>query len=134
MLEVSRRNFLKATALSAVCLSGLNASFLEFSQAKQVKYFIKDSEIPHQGNFINADEILLIEKDISNIYSQLKEAFENKALIGSVSSGTTFFVIRTMAADYGMRVAYEKNKVIFILRFWHQKELNYNFTKKCFAK
>ena len=41
MLEVSRRNFLKATALSAVCLSGLNASFLEFSQAKQVKYFIK---------------------------------------------------------------------------------------------
>lgn len=57
MLEVSRRNFLKATALSAVCLSGLNASFLEFSQAKQVKYFIKDSEIPHQGNFINADEI-----------------------------------------------------------------------------
>ncbi|EPM7529284.1 twin-arginine translocation signal domain-containing protein [Campylobacter coli] len=27
MLEVSRRNFLKATALSAVCLSGLNASF-----------------------------------------------------------------------------------------------------------
>lgn len=81
MLEVSRRNFLKATALSAVCLSGLNASFLEFSQAKQVKYFIK-----------------------------------------------------TMAADYGMRVAYEKNKVIFILGFWHQKELNYNFTKKCFAK
>ncbi|EAL2152568.1 twin-arginine translocation signal domain-containing protein [Campylobacter coli] len=134
MLEVSRRNFLKATALSAVCLSGLNASFLEFSQAKQVKYFIKDSEIPHQGNFINADEILLIEKDISNIYSQLKEAFENKALIGSVSSGTTFFVIRAMAADYGMRVAYEKNKVIFILGFWHQKELNYNFTKKCFAK
>ncbi|WP_148116434.1 twin-arginine translocation signal domain-containing protein [Campylobacter coli] len=134
MLEVSRRNFLKATALSAVCLSGLNASFLEFSQAKQVKYFIKDSEIPHQGNFINADEILLIEKDISNIYSQLKEAFENKALIGSVSSGTTFFVIRTMAADYGMRVAYEKNKVIFILGFWYQKELNYNFTKKCFAK
>ncbi|EPN7692174.1 twin-arginine translocation signal domain-containing protein [Campylobacter coli] len=133
MLEVSRRNFLKATALSAVCLSGLNASFLEFSQAKQVKYFIKDSEIPHQGNFINVDEILLIEKDISNIYSQLKEAFENKALIGSVS-GTTFFVIRTMAADYGMRVAYEKNKVIFILGFWHQKELNYNFTKKCFAK
>lgn len=55
MLEVSRRNFLKATALSAVCLSGLNASFLEFSQAKQVKYFIKDSEIPHQGNFINAE-------------------------------------------------------------------------------
>lgn len=55
MLEVSRRNFLKATALSAVCLSGLNASFLEFSQAKQVKYFIKDSEIPHQGNFINWD-------------------------------------------------------------------------------
>ncbi|EDN2480785.1 transcriptional initiation protein Tat [Campylobacter coli] len=106
---------------------------MEFSQAKQVKYFIKDSEIP-QGNFINADEILLIEKDISNIYSQLKEAFENKALIGSVSSGTTFFVIRTMAADYGMRVAYEKNKVIFILGFWHQKELNYNFTKKCFAK
>ncbi|EOD7015432.1 twin-arginine translocation signal domain-containing protein [Campylobacter coli] len=134
MLEVSRRNFLKATALSAVCLSGLNASFLEFSQAKQVKYFIKDSEIPHQGNFINVDEILLIEKDISNIYSQLKEAFENKALIGSVSSGTTFFVIRTMAADYGMRVAYEKNKVIFILGFWNQKELNYNFTKKCFAK
>ncbi|EHN2864749.1 twin-arginine translocation signal domain-containing protein [Campylobacter coli] len=133
MLEVSRRNFLKATALSAVCLSGLNASFLEFSQAKQVKYFIKDSEIP-QGNFINADEILLIEKDISNIYSQLKEAFENKALIGSVSSGTTFFVIRTMAADYGMRVAYEKNKVIFILGFWHQKELNYDFNKKCFAK
>ncbi|EDO9418846.1 twin-arginine translocation signal domain-containing protein [Campylobacter coli] len=110
MLEVSRRNFLKATALSAVCLSGLNASFLEFSQAKQVKYFIKDSEIPHQGNFINADEILLIEKDVSNIYSQLKEAFENKALIGSVSSGTTFFVIRTMAADYGMRVAYEKKQ------------------------
>ncbi|EPI5379038.1 TPA: transcriptional initiation protein Tat [Campylobacter coli] len=107
---------------------------MEFSQAKQVKYFIKDSEIPHQGNFINADEILLIEKDISNIYSQLKEAFENKVLIGSVSSGTTFFVIRTMAADYGMRVAYEKNKVIFILGFWHQKELNYNFTKKCFAK
>ncbi|EAM0354395.1 twin-arginine translocation signal domain-containing protein [Campylobacter coli] len=133
MLEVSRRNFLKATALSAVCLSGLNASFLEFSQAKQVKYFIKDSEIPHR-NFINADEILLIEKDISNIYSQLKEAFENKALIGSVSSGTTFFVIRTMAADYGMRVAYEKNKVIFILGFWHQKELNYDFTKKSFAK
>ena len=81
MLEVSRRNFLKATALSAVCLSGLNASFLEFSQAKQVKYFIKDSEIPHQGNFINADEILLIEKDISNIYSQLKEAFENKEVL-----------------------------------------------------
>lgn len=88
----------------------MNASFLEFSQAKQVKYFIKDSEIPHQGNFINADEILLIEKDISNIYSQLKEAFENKALIGGVSSGTTFFVIRTMAADYGMRVAYEKTR------------------------
>ncbi|HED7858177.1 TPA: twin-arginine translocation signal domain-containing protein [Campylobacter coli] len=130
MLEVSRRNFLKATALSAVCLSGLNASFLEFSQAKQVKYFIKDSEIPHQGNFINADEILLIEKDISNIYSQLKEDFENKALIGSVSSGTTFFVIRTMACVLRMK----KNKVIFILGFWHQKELNYDFTKKCFAK
>ena len=99
-----------------------------------MKYFIKDSEIPHQGNFINADEILLIEKDISNISSQLKEAFENKALIGSVSSGTTFFVIRTMAGDYGMRVAYEKNKVTFTLGFSYQKELNYNFTKKCFSK
>lgn len=111
MTEISRRNFLKTTALAAVSLSSLNASYLELPQTfKQVRYFIKDSEISYNEVFANVDNVLKVEQDISDIYTKLKEIFRDKALVGSVSSGTTFFVISTMAADYGMRVAYEKRQ------------------------
>ncbi len=111
MIEISRRDFLKTTALAAVSLSSLKASYLELPQTfRQVKYFIKDSEIPYNEVFTNADNILEVNRDISDIYTKLKEIFRHKALVGSVSSGATFFVIATMAADYGMRIAYEKKQ------------------------
>lgn len=111
MTKISRRNFLKTTALTAVSLSSLNASYLEVPQTfKQVKYFIKDSEVSYQEAFVNVDNILVVERDISDIYAKLKEIFADKALVGSVSSGATFFVIQRMAADYGMHVAYKEKQ------------------------
>lgn len=50
---------------------------------------------------------LYINGDISDIYAELKQAFSEGAFVGSVSSAITFFVLSTMAKDYGMRVAYK---------------------------
>ncbi|TQR61354.1 transcriptional initiation protein Tat [Campylobacter troglodytis] len=59
---------------------------------------------------IKADRVLEVDNDIAEIYAELKQALENKAIIASKSSETTFFVIRTMAAGYSLRVVYSEEE------------------------
>ncbi|TLD81417.1 transcriptional initiation protein Tat [Helicobacter sp. MIT 11-5569] len=108
MPKISRRNFLKSSAAIAFGISNLDAQILELPQQTNTKitYFIKDLMCNADLNGIRADKILEVNGDIRTIYSDLKVALQSGAIIGSISSEATFFVISTMAADYGLRVAY----------------------------
>lgn len=108
MSKISRRNFLKSSAVVAFGISNLDAKMLDFSRQETIKatYFIKDLMCDGDFSNIQADKTLEINGDISTIYSDLKAAFQSKAILASISTETTFFVLSTMAADYGLRVAY----------------------------
>lgn len=109
MPKISRRNFLKSSAIVAFGLSNLNAKMLglpEFTKDLKVTYFIKDAICETNLSNIQADRVLEVNGDISAIYSDLKAAFQSKAIIASISTEATFFVLSTMATDYGLRVAY----------------------------
>lgn len=110
MSKISRRNFLKSSAVVAFGISNLDAKMLDFSKQSQesikATYFIKDLMCNGDFSNIQADKTLEVNGDIRAIYSDLKTAFQSKAIIASISTEATFFVIGTMAADYGLRVAY----------------------------
>ncbi|TLD89112.1 transcriptional initiation protein Tat [Helicobacter sp. MIT 05-5294] len=108
MSEISRRNFLKSSAVVAFGISNLDAKMLEFPQQENLRftYFIKDSMCNVDLGNLQADKILEVNGDIRAIYGDLKLALQSGAIIGSISSEATFFVLSTMAADYGLRVAY----------------------------
>ena len=106
MGNFSRRKFLKSTALSALSVSALGAIEIPETQPITLIYFIQDTQVGINSPF-QADKTLYINGDISDIYAELKQAFSEGALVGSLSSGTTFFVLSTMAKDYGTRVAYK---------------------------
>lgn len=106
MGNFSRRKFLKSTALSALSVSALGAIEIPETQPITLTYFIQDTQVGINSPF-QADKTLYINGDISDIYAELKQAFSEGAFVGSVSSATTFFVLSTMAKDYGMRVAYK---------------------------
>ncbi|EEO26450.1 twin-arginine translocation signal domain-containing protein [Helicobacter winghamensis] len=110
MSKISRRNFLKSSAVVAFGISNLDAKMLDFSKQSQenikATYFIKDLMCNGDFSNIQADKALEVNGDIRAIYSDLKTAFQSKAIIASISTEATFFVLSTMAADYGLRVAY----------------------------
>jgi len=112
MQEASRRVFLKGSALAFVALGGINTLFAssDFSKIspKTSHYFIRDMRVNADISHIKADKILCIDGDISEIYSELKAAFESGAIIASVSSEESFFVLSQMANGYGFRVVYDK--------------------------
>lgn len=106
-MEDSRRSFLKVSLITTLGLSVLDASMLKLPRDRQhFHYFIKDAQVVLNED-IKADNVLVVNGDISDIYTDLKSAFASYGLIVSVSSVATFFVLSTMAADYGMRVAYK---------------------------
>lgn len=109
-MRTSRRTFLKGSALTMTALSAFGVHNLLNTQNSQIphtSYFIKDALCQGANDRdIKADKVLSVNGDIREIYAELKRAFEDKALVAGQSSETTFFVLRTMAAGYGLRVAY----------------------------
>ena len=127
-MKNSRRIFLKGSTLGLLGLSfaSLTSFLSEDSFEKSslnskpqsqdlssahLSYFIKDKGCLN-ANYqdIKAHRVLEVDNDIAEIYAELKQALENKAIIASKSSETTFFVIRTMAAGYGLRVVYSEEE------------------------
>ncbi len=115
----NRRSFLKSSIFVALAISSTSASMLNaFDSPKdsrldfkalaqnRLTYFLKDSSLGFNPD-IKADKILVINNDISDIYNDLKTAFSHQAIIGSISSEASFFVITRMAYDYGLRVVYD---------------------------
>lgn len=87
------------------------------SENLAVSFFIHDETCTRGVDLsrIKADKIIVLKGDISPIdksYSEIKQAFaraaQNGAIIGSISSAESFFVLSRMGADYGLRVAYQK--------------------------
>lgn len=130
-MKNSRRDFLKGSSVAFLALScnALSANALNDKNANYASYFIKDLQCESMGesafdlhtdsldsplnSAIQPSKILSVNGDISDIYAELKRAFESKAIVAGQSSEATFFVLRTMAAGYGLRVAYsdERNGV-----------------------
>lgn len=129
-MKNSRRDFLKGSSVALLALScnALSANALRDKNANYARYFIKDLQCESMGesadlhtdsldspliSAIQPSKILSVNGDISDIYAELKRAFESKAIVAGQSSEATFFVLRTMAAGYGLRVAYsdERNGV-----------------------
>ena len=118
MAKISRRDFIKSSVLATLAVSGIQASIQDSlfptnldSKVLSLTYFLKDSWCEGLDfSHIKAQKILPVDGDISGIYSELKHALQNKAIIGSISSELTFFVVSRMAADYGMSVIYDKKE------------------------
>lgn len=108
----SRRAFLKGSILASLALVNANAFYPNSQQMQEIKissYFIVDKHLsPHYPR--NADKTLIIDKDISPIYSELKEAFGSQSLLRCISEEASFFVLSTMARDYQMRVIFHEKQ------------------------
>lgn len=116
-MKNSRRDFLKGFGVALLALGFNGANAFSNQSATYARYFIKDLQCESvcdsrlsQNLAIQKSKILAINGDISDIYVELKCAFENKAIVAGQSSEATFFVLRTMAAGYGLRVAYSDKK------------------------
>lgn len=113
MGNFSRRKFLKSTALSALSVSALGAIEIPETQPITLTYFIQDTQVGINSPF-QADKTLYINGDISDIYAELKQAFSEGALVGSVSSAITFLFLaqwrRTMVC-----VSHIKQNLIMLM-------------------
>ena len=109
-----RRDFLKGSSVAFLALGFemLNANILQKNDKFYATYFIKDLQCKADStqSAIIADRELTINGDISDIYAELKRAFQSDAIIASKSSEATFFVISTMAAGFGFYVAYSNRQ------------------------
>lgn len=124
-MKNSRRDFLKGFSVALLALGFNSANAFGGKNATYARYFIKDLQCESAldsrldsldspiMSAIQPSKVLSVNGDISDIYAELKRAFESKAIVAGQSSEATFFVLRTMAAGYGLRVAYsdERNRV-----------------------
>lgn len=101
MSEISRRNFLKTGVLSTFFLS--NYSFADSFKIKDKNFLIYDENLKISKNyaftFANKEK-LRINKDVSEIYFDLKDKFRDDFISSGITSKETFFVIRNIAKDF----------------------------------
>lgn len=101
MSEISRRNFLKTGVLSTFFLS--NYSFADSFKIKDKNFLIYDENLKISKNyaftFANKEK-LRINKDVSEIYFDLKDKFKNDFISSGITSKETFFVIKNIAKDF----------------------------------
>lgn len=101
MSEISRRNFLKTGVLSTFFLS--NYSFADSFKIKDKNFLIYDENLKISKNyaftFANKEK-LRINKDVSEIYFDLKDKFKNEFISSGITSKETFFVIKNIAKDF----------------------------------
>ncbi|MCZ6164912.1 hypothetical protein [Campylobacter ureolyticus] len=101
MSEISRRNFLKTGVLSTFFLS--NYSFADSFKIKDKNFLIYDENLKISKNyaftFANKEK-LRINKDVSEIYFDLKDKFRDDFISSGITSKETFFVIKNIAKDF----------------------------------
>lgn len=101
MSEISRRNFLKTGVLSTFFLS--NYSFADSFKIKDKNFLIYDENLKISKNyaftFANKEK-LRINKDVSEIYFDLKDKFRDDFITSGITSKETFFVIKNIAKDF----------------------------------
>lgn len=101
MSEISRRNFLKTGVLSTFFLS--NYSFADSFKIKDKNFLIYDENLKISKNyaftFANKEK-LMINKDVSEIYFDLKDKFRDDFISSGITSKETFFVIKNIAKDF----------------------------------
>ena len=101
MSEISRRNFLKTGVLSTFFLS--NYSFADSFKIKDKNFLIYDENLKISKNyaftFANKEK-LRINKDVSEIYFDLKDKFRDDFITSGIISKETFFVIKNIAKDF----------------------------------
>ena len=101
MSEISRRDFLKTGVLSTFFLS--NYSFADSFKIKDKNFLIYDENLKISKNyaftFANKEK-LRINKDVSEIYFDLKDKFRDDFISSGITSKETFFVIKNIAKDF----------------------------------
>ncbi|GKH60814.1 hypothetical protein CE91St25_11500 [Campylobacter ureolyticus] len=101
MSEISRRNFLKTGVLSTFFLS--NYSFADSFKFEDKNFLIYDENLKISKNyaftFANKEK-LRINKDVSEIYFDLKDKFRDDFISSGITSKETFFVIKNIAKDF----------------------------------
>ncbi|MCZ6103449.1 hypothetical protein [Campylobacter ureolyticus] len=101
MSEISRRNFFKTGVLSTFFLS--NYSFADSFKIKDKNFLIYDENLKISKNyaftFANKEK-LRINKDVSEIYFDLKDKFRDDFISSGITSKETFFVIKNIAKDF----------------------------------
>lgn len=111
MSEISRRNFLKTGVLSTFFLS--NYSFADSFKIKDKNFLIYDENLKISKNyaftFANKEK-LRINKDVSEIYFDLKDKFRDDFISSGITSKETFFVIKNIAKDFYYQ---SKEKVLY---------------------
>lgn len=101
MSEISRRSFLKTGVLSTFFLSSY--SFADSFTFEDKSFLIYDLNFKISKDYafsFKNKEKLQINSDISDIYFDLKDKFQDKFISSGITSKESFFVVKNIAKDF----------------------------------